>query len=188
MGSVDLGGSALEAGTTDGKGTIFVNLEDSSEIVAFDAKTLTVKHRWSVSPGEAPTGLAIDTQNNRLFTVCHNQKMMVIDAHTGNIVATVPIGERVDGVVFDPKLKMAFSSNGEGTVTVVREISPEKFNVLETIQTEPGARTIALDPTTHHIFLSTAQYGPAPQPTADNPHPRPAIVPGTFMILEYGKI
>jgi DNA-binding beta-propeller fold protein YncE len=186
VGTVDLGGTALEAGTTDGKGTIFVNLEDASEVVSFDAKTLTFKNRWKISPGEEPTGLAIDTESKRLFSVCHNEMMVVIDAEKGNIIAQIPIGKRVDGVVFDPKLKLAFSSNGEGTVTVVQEVSPNAFKVVETIKTEPGARTIAIDLKTHHIFLSTAQYGATPEATVDNPHPRPSVVPGTFMVLEYG--
>ena len=186
VGTVDVGGSALEAGATDGKGTIFVNLEDANEIVSFDAKTLVVKNRWKISPGEEPTGLALDTKTKRLFSVCHNGWMMVVDSEKGNIVAQVPIGKRVDGVVFDPELKMAFTSNGEGTITVVQEVSPSEFKVIDTIKTEIGARTIALDPKTHHVFVSTAQYGETPVATAENPNPRPKVVPGTFMVLEYG--
>ncbi len=186
VGTVQVGGSALEAGASDEKGTIFVNLEDSSEIVAFDAKTLAVKSKWKIAPGEEPTGLAIDLKTNRLFAVCHNELMIVIDSKTGKVVAQVPIGKRVDGVVFDPELKMAFSSNGEGSITVVKEISPSEFKVIETIKTEPGARTIALDQKTHHVFVSTAQYGETPAATKENPNPRPKVVPGTFMVLEYG--
>jgi DNA-binding beta-propeller fold protein YncE len=187
VGTIDLGGTALEAGATDKKGTIFVNLEDNNEIVSFDAKTLAVKNRWKIAPCEEPTGLAIDLKTKRLFSVCHSGVMMVVDIENGNIVEQIPIGQRVDGVVFDPELKMAFSSNGEGTVTVVQEISANEFKVLQTLKTEPGARTIALDPNTHHIFVSTAQYGATPEATKENPHPRPSIVPGTFMILEYGR-
>ena len=185
-GTVDVGGSALEAGATDGKGTIYVNLEDAGEIVSFDAKTLAIKNRWKISPGEEPTGLAIDTKTKRLFSVCHNGWMMVVDSEKGNIIAQVPIGKRVDGVVFDPELKMAFSSNGEGTITVVQEVSANEFKVVDTIKTEVGARTIAIDPKTHHVFVSTAQYGETPAATAENPNPRPKVVPGTFMVLEYG--
>ncbi len=186
VGTIDLGGTALEAGTTDEKGTIFVNLEDASEIVSFDAKTLTVKNRWKISPCEEPTGLTFDKKNNLLFSVCHNGMMMVINAEKGNIVAQVPIGKRVDGAAFDPKLKMAFSSNGEGTITVVQEVSANEFKVVETIKTEVGARTIALDTKTHHLYVSTAQYGETPAATPEVPNPRPKVVPGTFMILEYG--
>jgi DNA-binding beta-propeller fold protein YncE len=113
--------------------------------------------------------------------------MMVIDSENGKIVAQLPIGKRVDGVVFDPKSKVAFSSNGEGTITVVEKVSANEYKVLETIQTETGARTIAFDSKTHHVFVSTAQYGETPAPTAEVPNPRPKVIPGTFMILEYGK-
>ncbi len=186
VGTVDLGGTALEAGATDEDGTIFVNLEDAAEIVSFDAKTLAIKNRWRLSPCEEPTGLAIDIKNKRLFSVCHSGVMMVVDSEKGNITSQVPIGKRVDGAVFDPELKMAFSSNGEGTITVVQEVTANEFKVIETIKTEPGARTIALDPKTHHLFVSTAQYGETPAPTTENPNPRPKVVPGTFMVLEYG--
>lgn len=186
VGTIDLGGTALEAGATDGKGTIYVNLEDTHEIVSFDAMKLTVKNKWKISPGEEPTGLAIDTKTKRLFSVCHNGWMMIADAEKGNIVAQVPIGKRVDGAVFDPDSKMAFSSNGEGTITVVKEVSADEFKVVETIKTEVGARTIAFDPKTHHVFVSTAQYGETPPATAENPNPRPKVMPGTFMVLEYG--
>jgi DNA-binding beta-propeller fold protein YncE len=187
VGTIDLGGTALEAGATDEKGTIFVNLEDAHEIVSFDAKTLVVKNRWKIAPGEEPTGLALDTKTKRLFSVCHNGWMMVVDSEKGNVVAQVPIGKRVDGVVFDPKSKLAFSSNGEGTITVVQEVSANEFKVIETIKTEVGARTIAIDLKTHHVFVSTAQYGETPAATAEVPNPRPKVVPGTFMVLEYGK-
>jgi DNA-binding beta-propeller fold protein YncE len=186
VGTANLGGTALEAGATDEEGTIFVNLEDASEIVSFDAKTLEVKNRWKLSPCEEPTGLAIDKKNNRLFSVCHSGTMMVVDSKNGAIIAQVPIGQRVDGVVFDPKLKMAFTSNGEGTITVVQEVSGNEFKVLETIKTEPGARTITLDPESHHVFVSTAQYGEVPPATAENPNPRPKVIANTFMLLEYG--
>lgn len=186
VGTIDLGGTALEAGATDEQGTIFVNLEEANEIVSFDAVTLTVKNRWKLSPCEEPTGLALDKKSNRLFSVCHSGVMMIVDSQSGNIVSQVPIGKRVDGVVFDPELKLAFSSNGEGTITVVQEISPNEFKVVQTIKTEPGARTIALDPKTHHVFVTTAQYGETPAATAENPNPRPKVLPNTFMILEYG--
>jgi DNA-binding beta-propeller fold protein YncE len=187
VGTVGVGGSVLEAGATDGKGTIFLNLEDAHEIVSFDAKTLAIKNRWNIAPCEEPTGMAYDAKTKRLFSVCHNGFMMVIDSEKGNIVAQLPIGKRVDGVVFDPKSKRAFSSNGEGTITVVEEISANEFKVVETIKTEVGARTIAFDSKTKHVFVSTAQYGETPAPTAEVPNPRPKVIPGTFMILEYGK-
>ena len=186
-GTIVLGGEALEAGASDGKGTIFVNLEDVNEIVSFDTKTLTIKNRWKIAPGEEPTGLAIDTKTHRLFTVCHNELMMILDSDNGNIVAQVPIGKRVDGVVFDPSTKQAISSNGEGTISIVQEVSANEFKALESVKTEVGARTIAFDSKTHHVFVSSAQYGTAPAPTTENPRPRPPVLPGTFMIVELGK-
>jgi len=186
VGTVDVGGTALEAGVSDEQGTIFVNLEDRHEIVSIDAKTLAYKTRWKLTPGEAPTGLAIDRANHRLFSVCNNGLMMVLDSEKGTIITQVPIGKHVDGVVYDPELKVAISSNGEGTITVVKEVSPNEFKVIETVTTAPGARTIALDEKTHHVFVSAAQYGETPAATAKNPNPHPKIIPGTFMVMEFG--
>lgn len=187
LGTIELGGAAAEAGVTDEKGTIFVNLEDISEIVSFDAKSLTIKNRWKVSPGEEPTGLAIDLKTQRLFTVCRNKKMIVLDAKNGSVVAEVPIGGLCDGAVFDPASQTIYSSNGEGSITMIHEDSPTSFSVIETIKTERGARTMTIDPQTHHIFTVTAQYGETPPATTENPRPRPKIVPGTFMLMEFGK-
>ena len=185
--TVKLGGEAAEAGVTDGKGTIFVNLEDINEIISFDSKTLAIKNHFKIGTGEEPTGLAIDLKNNRLFAVCGNKKMIVLDSKNRNVVAEVPIGSRCDGVVFDSNSQTAFSSNGEGSITVVHEDSPTKFTILETIKSEVGARTIAIDEKTHHIFTMSAQYGETPAATTENPRPRPKIVPNTFMLLEFGK-
>ena len=187
LGTITLGGSAAEAGVTDTKGTIYVNLEDLSEIVTFDAKTLEVKDRWKVAPGEEPTGLAIDIKNNLLFSVCKNKKMVVLNSKNGEFIADIPIGSRCDGVVFDAPSKTAYSSNGEGTITVVHEDSPTQFSVSETIKTDLGARTIAIDPKTRHIFTMTAQYGETPPKTEENPRPRPKILPDSFAVYEFGK-
>jgi DNA-binding beta-propeller fold protein YncE len=187
IGTVDLAGEGVEAGVSDEQGTIFVNLEDSHEIVSFDAKTLAVKNRWKISPGEEPTGLAIDKKTHRLFSACHNELMMVVDSNNGKIVAQVPIGKGVDGVVFDADLGLAITSNGEGSITVIKELSANEFKVLETVKTEPGARTITLDSKKHHVFVSSAQYGERPAATTENPNPRPSIVPETFMVVELGR-
>ena len=185
-GTIELGG-APEAGVSDGKGTIFVNIEDKNEVVAFDAKALTVKNRWSLDGGEEPTGLAFDVKNHRLFSVCHNKLMVILDSETGKVIAKMPIGERVDGAVFDAENKVAISSNGEGTLTIVKEKTPNDFVVAETVKTEVGARTIALDSKTHHVFVITAQFGEKPAPTPENKNPRPKVLPNSFMVLEYGK-
>jgi len=184
-GTVAIGGKP-EFAVTDGLGTIFVNNEDTSEVVAFDAKSLQVKTRWSIAPGESPSGLAIDLKDKRLFSVC-DKVMVVSDFEKGKAVATVPIGGGPDAVRYDPETGLVFASNGEGTLTVIKQESGDRYTVLETVPTARGARTMELDPKTHHIFVVTAEYGPAPAPTAEQPRPRPTIVPGTFAVLEFGR-
>jgi len=185
VGTVDVGGKP-EFAQTDGKGTIFVNNEDKSEIVAFDAKALTVKTRWSIAPGEGPSGLAIDVKNKRLFSVC-DKVMVVSDFENGKVVTTVPIGDGPDAVRFDPATGLVFSSNGEGTLTIVHQDSADKYTVLDTVKTAPRARTMELDPKTHNVFVVTAEYGPAPAPTKEQPKPRPTVVPNSFQLLIFGK-
>ncbi len=185
--TVKLGGAAAEAGVTDEKGTIYVNLEDLNEIISFDAKSLTVKNHYKIGTGEEPTGLAIDLKSERLFTVCGNKKMIILDAKNGKVISEIGIGGRCDGVVYDPISKTAFSSNGEGTITEIHEDSPNKFTVTSTIKSAIGARTITYDEKTHHIFTMSAQYGETPPATTENPRPRPKIVPNTFMVMEFGK-
>lgn len=182
-GTVELGG-APEAAVTDDHGLIFVNLEDKNEVAVFDAKTLAVRHHWKLGTGEEPTGLAFDKPHHRLFSTC-NKVMIVMDSQTGRVLAQVPTGSGTDGAVFDPSTGSAISSNGEGTLTVVREATPGKFEAVQTVPTMRGARTITIDPKTNHLFLTTAEYGPAPAATTENPRPRPAVKPGTFMVLEY---
>jgi len=145
---------------SDGKGKIFVNIEDKSEISEINATTLKVNRSWSISPGEEPSGLALNNETHRLFSVCSNKLMVVSDAVAGKVITTLPIGDRCDGVAFDPGLKRAYSSNGEGTITVVQEIDKDHFKVLENIVTQKGARTIAVDKTTHRLYLPTAEFGP----------------------------
>ena len=184
--TLELGGKP-EFSVTDGKGRIFVNLEDKSEVVGLDASTLKIVARWRLTGGEEPTGLAIDVEHHRLFAVCKNKLMFVLDSDTGTIVATLPIGARVDGCAFDPGAGLVFTSNGEGTMTVVREESPMRFSVVDTIATRPGAKTITLDPVTHTLYLPTAAFGPTPAPTADAPAPKAPIVPNTFVVLKVTK-
>lgn len=182
VGTIALGGKP-EFAAVDGKGKIFVNIEDTSEVVAVDTHKFSVLSRWPLKPGEEPTGMAIDLKQRKLFIGCSNNLMVVMDADNGHIMATLPIGKGVDGVAFDPDSKLAFSSNGEGTVTVIQESSDGKYTVLENVKTKPGARTIALDLSTHKIFLATAQFGDPPAPTKEQPHPRRSIVAGSFEIL-----
>jgi YVTN family beta-propeller protein len=186
MATVSLGG-APEFAASDLAGHIYVNLEDKSEVVAINAKTFAVEHHWPLAPCEEPSGMAIDRAHRRLFSGCRNKMMAVMDADSGKVVASVPIGSGVDANAFDPEAGLAFSSNGDGTLTVVHEDSPDRYTVVENVPTERGARTMALDTKNHRIYLVTAKVGPAPAPTAAEPHPRPPIEPGSFLLLVVGK-
>ena len=168
---------------SDGKGKIFVNIEDKSEISEINATALKVDRSWSIAPGEEPSGLALDNDTHRLFSVCSNKLMLVSDAVAGKVITTLPIGDRCDGVAFDPGLKRAYSSNGEGTITVVQEVDKDHFKVLENIVSQKGARTIAVDKATHHLYLPTAEFGPQQEGNR-----RPAMLPGTFKVLEVATI
>lgn len=186
-GTIDLGGKP-EFATSDEKGMIFVNLEDKSEVAAVDSKKLEVKSHWPLTPdGEEPSGMAIDRKHGRLFVVCSNKKMVVLNDETGKIVTSLPIGSGVDAAGFDDKERSAFASNGEGTLTVVHEDAADKYRVAETVTTQRGARTMAVDRRTHKVYLPTAQFGEAPAPTKERPRPRPPIIPNSFVILVYGK-
>jgi len=173
---------------SDGKGRIFVNNEDKSLITVIDAQLMKVEKTWSIAPGEEPSGLALDNETHRLFSVCSNKLMMIIDANDGHVVTSLPIGEGCDGVKFDPGLKRAYSSNGEGTMTIVQEVDKDNFKVMENFNTMPGARTLALDVRTHHIYLPSAEFDPAPAPTTENPRPRRTMKPDTFAVLDIAYI
>jgi DNA-binding beta-propeller fold protein YncE len=186
VGTIKLEGKP-EFAVSDGKGEIFVNIEDKSQIDAIDSQKLQEKTSWPLAPCEAPSGLAIDREHRRLFAGCGNKMMAAVDADTGKVIATPAIGEGVDANAFDPGTGLAFASCGEGVLTVVREESPNKFTVLENAPTQQGARTMALDEKTHQVYTVTAKFGPPPAATADNPHPRRTILPDTFVVLVLGK-
>ncbi len=183
LGTIKLDGKP-EFAASDAKGEIFVNIEDKSELTAIDPNTLEVKSKWPLAPCKEPSGLAIDRKNRRLFVGCDNKMMAVVDADSGKVLATPAIGEGVDATAFDDETGLAFASCGEdGVLTVVKEESPDKFSVAETVKTQDGARTLALDAKTHNVFVVTAKFGPPPPPTAANPHPWHTIVPDTFVVL-----
>src|SRR5215475_8061275 len=142
-----------EFGASDGKGTVFVNIEDKSEVTAIDAKKAAVLNTWPLAPCEEPSGLAMDQKHHRLFAGCHNKMMAVVDADSGKVVATPAIGQGVDANAFDADQQLAFSSNGDGTLTVVHEDSPDKFTVVENAETQRSARTMALDTLSHDVYL-----------------------------------
>jgi len=176
-----------EFAATDAEGEIFVNIEDKSELVMIDPNKLAVRARWPLAPCAEPSGLSIDRKNRRLFVGCDNKMMAVVDADSGKVLATPTIGEGVDATTFDPETGLAFASCGEGVLTVVKEESPDRFSVAENVPTKKGARTLALDAKTHNVFVVTADFGPRPEATADNPHPRPAMLPDSFVVLVVGK-
>jgi YVTN family beta-propeller protein len=185
-GTLALGGKP-ELGVADERGRVYVNLEDKSQVVAIDSRNLKVAATWSLAPCEEPTGIAMDRKHHRLFAACGNKLMAVVNADNGKLVTTLPIGTGVDGAAFDSERQLAFSSNGEGTLTVVHEDAPDKFSVVENAATQRGARTIDLDQKTHRVFLVTAEFGPTPAATAERPRPRPAMVPGSFTVLVFGR-
>lgn len=174
---VELGGNP-EFAVSDGRGRVYVNIKNKSEILQIDSKTLKVETRWPLSPCEEPSGLAMDRENRRLFSVCGNGKMVVVDADSGKLVATLPIGALPDGAAYDPGTKLAFSSNRDGTLTVVRQLAKDQYRVSQNVKTETGARTMALDTKTHKIYLSSAAFGPKPAGSK-----YPSVVPGTFKVL-----
>ncbi len=181
LGTIPVGGKP-EFAVTDEKGMIFCNVEDKSEILAIDPKALTVKHHWPIAPTEEPSGLAFDKKNRRLFAVGSNKKMAILDADTGKVLASPEIGNGPDAAGFDPMVSIAVSSNGQdGSLTVVHEINKNSFKVAATVQTQKGARTMALDPKTHKIYLITASYKAA---TAGER--RPQMEPNSAVILIYG--
>jgi len=167
-----------EASVTDGKGKIYVNLEDASSIAVINTTTYKVENVWPIAPGVEPTGLALDNETHRLFSVSANKLMVVVDAETGKILTTLPTGLNTDGAAFDPALKCAYSSNGEGTLTIVKELNKDSFEVLENIPTQKGAKTITINKLTHHIYLSAADYG------AQTGSEKPKMVSGSFVVLD----
>jgi hypothetical protein len=182
VGNVDLGGKP-EFGVSAGDGMLYVNLEDKSEVVEVDARAMKVTRHWSIAPCQSPSGLAMDRANHRLFSGCRNGLMGVSDARAGRLVTTVPIGRGVDACRFDAANRLAFASNGDGTLTVIHEDAPDKFTVVANVATKQGARTMELDEATHRLYTVSADFGPAPAPTPERPRARPPVLPGTFALL-----
>jgi len=186
-GTIDLGGKP-EFAVSDGKGKVFVNLEDKSSVVQIDPKEMKVVNTWPLAPGEGPSGLAIDADHDVLFSGCDNEKMVIVDGNSGKVLTTLPIGKGVDATAYDKGAKQAYSSNGEsGNITIVKQASSTKFTGAGDVPTRPRARTMTVDEKTHNLITVTAEFEKAPAPTAEQPRPRPKMVPGTFVVLVYGK-
>jgi len=167
-------------------GRVYNNIEDKSEVAVIDTKSHRLIAEWPIAPGESASGMAFDKPHHRLFLGCHNKLMVMMDSTSGRVVATVPIGQGVDANAYDPQTRLAFSSNGEGTVTIAREETPDKLTVVQTLNTERSARTMTLDPKTHNIYLASAKFEPAPEAQPGQPRQRPRVVPGSFKVLVYG--
>jgi YVTN family beta-propeller protein len=181
--TVPMGGKP-EFPIADGKGYVFVNIEDKNEILHFKASEPSKADHIALEGCDEPSGLAMDRDGRRLFPVCGNNVMPVVNADSGKIVAKVKIGNGPDAAGWDPGTKLAFSSNGQdGTLTVIKQDSPDQYTVAQTVKTERSARTMAVDLKTHTVYLPAAEFGPAPAATADNPRPRPKMLPGTFKLL-----
>lgn len=191
LGTIDLGG-APEQAVSDGKGTLYVDLEDKDQVAVVDAASMKLKTTYALGgKGGGPGGLAMDVKNHVLFVACHDpQTMVIMDANDGKILDTLPIGRGTDGATFNPAMGEAFSSNGDGTLTVIQETSPTAFKVEQNVKTQAGAKTLTLDSKTDHILLITAEYGPAPAADPNNPNARRRrgpMVAGSFSILVVGK-
>lgn len=183
--TISLGGSPEFAALDGAAGRVYCNIEDKSEIVAIDTAKHEVVAHWPVAPGEEPTGIALDATHHRLFSGCHNNMMTMLDTQTGKVVGTVPIGAGVDGCAFDDATQFAFASCGDGTTTIAKEETPDKLTVVQTLKTEPRARTMALDPSTHRIYLPSAQFQQPPSPSPGASPARPQVVSNTLKLLVY---
>ena len=184
-GTVALDGKP-EFAAADGKGRVFVNIEDKNQVTVIDSRALRVEKSWPIPSCDEPTGMALDRKNGRLFVVCHSRIMAVLDAETGRAVASLPIGDGVDAAAWDPSTSLAFASNGEGTLTVVKQDGPDAYHVVENAATQKSARTMALDEKTHRVFLAAAEFGAPPAATPEQPRPRAPMVPNSFTILVLG--
>jgi DNA-binding beta-propeller fold protein YncE len=183
--TIPLGGSPEFAAVDQKAGRIYCNIEDKNEVAVIDSTKHEVVGRWPIAPGEEASGIALDAAHHRIFAACHNKMMVMLDTETGKVVANVPIGVGVDGCAFDDASQLAFASCGDGTTTIAKEETPQKLTVVQTLKTERGARTMALDPKTHRIYLPTAQFQPAPSPSPGTSPARPTIVPNTLKLLVY---
>jgi YVTN family beta-propeller protein len=186
--TISLGGEPEFAAVDSASDRVYVNIEDKSEVAAIDTAKHEVVAHWPLAPGEEPSGIALDAAHHRLFSTCHNKMMTMLDTQSGKVVGTAPIGTGVDGAAFDDSTQLAFASCGEGVTTILKEETPEKLSVIQTLKTERSARTMALDPKTHRIYLPSAQFEPASSPSPGSSPSRPKIVPNTLKLLIYGPI
>ena len=185
--TIPVGGKPEFAQADPAAGRVYVNIEDRNEVIAIDTQTHQIVSRWPIAPGEEATGLAIDREHHRLVLGCGNERMIILDSSTGKVIATIAAGAGIDATEFDAATQLAFASaGGSGTVTIAHEDTPDRYTVVQTLVTERSARTMALDPVTHKIYLASARFEPAAAPVAGGARPRPKMIPGTFKVLVYG--
>ena len=184
--TIPLGGNPEFAAVDETAGRVYCNIEDKNEVAVIDVDKHEVVAHWPLAPGEGPSGIALDATHHRLFSGCHNKMMAMLDTESGKVIDTVPIGAGVDGCVFDDATQLAFASCGDGTTIIAREETPDKLTVFQTLKTERGARTMALDPKSHRIYLPSAQFQPPPSPSPGASPGRPTVVPDTLKLLVYG--
>ncbi|HWZ43078.1 MAG TPA: hypothetical protein VNW97_06360 [Candidatus Saccharimonadales bacterium] len=187
VGTIEMGGQP-EFAVADGKGTVYVNLEDKNEVVVIDSHKLTIKSRWPAAPAGGLTALALDEQHRRLFSTGRDPQMLVVmDADNGHVIQSFPISAGVDAAAYEPATGLVFASTREGMIHIFHEDSPDKFSEVETVKTEFGAKTMGLDSKTHNLFVDTVEFGPPSAPTKDRPRPQRTAIPGTFHVLVYGR-
>jgi YVTN family beta-propeller protein len=185
--TIPLGGGP-EYAVADGQGIVYNNNEETNEVVTIDSEALTIKARWPVAPAGAPTALAMDRAHRRLFSAGRNPKFLVVmNADNGKVIQSFPISGGADAIVFEPETGLIFTSTRDGIIHIFHEDSPDKYSESQTVKTEVGAKTMALDPKTHNLFLTTSDFGSPPAPTSARPHPNPVAIPGTFRLLVYGR-
>ena len=185
--TIDLGGGP-EFAVADGKGTVYVNIEDKNELVSIDSRTLKIKSRWPLAPAGTPTALAIDVEHRRLFSAGRNPQMLVaLDADSGKVIQSFPISGGVDAAAYDPETGLIFASTRDGMIHIFHEDSPDKYSEVQTVKTEYGAKTMGLDTKTHNVFVDTADFTPPSAPTAEHPRPQRTPIQGTFHVLVYSR-
>jgi YVTN family beta-propeller protein len=184
--TISLGGGPEFAAVDPAADRVYVNIEDKSEVVAINTAKHEVVAHWPLAPGEEPSGIALDVAHHRLFSTCHNKMMTMLNTESGKVAGTGPIGTGVDGAAFDDATQLVFASCGEGVTNILNEETPDKLSVVQMLKTERGARTMALDPKTHRIYLPSAQFQPPPSPSPGASPSRPTIVPNSLKLLVYG--
>jgi len=188
LATISLGGMPEFAAVDPAANRVYVNIEDKSEVVAIDTAKHEVVANWPLTPGEEPSGIALDAAHHRVFSACHNKMMTMLDTQSGKVVGTAPIGTGVDGAAFDESTQLVFASCGEGVTNIFKEETPEKLSVVQTLQTKRSARTMALDPQTHRIYLPAADFEPAPSPPPGASPTRPTMIANTMRLLVYGSV